>query len=176
MAVPRGLCEPNPINRLQKSGTPKHSTGSLGFLSTVSHPDAIRESRPDECLTSTLVVIVAPAPRSAGRYQVRLDGDDRVLCVSRTPFCDAARKLEAEGYDPNITLVMRHAGSQTECLRAPLRAAASLSVEDTPYGPKFRRWKPISTRAVAPRSAPNERAATTLAPPPFEALHRKARI
>jgi hypothetical protein len=175
--VPRGgLPQPNVINELEFGGTPKHPTGSLGFPSRVSHPDAACERPPDECLTSTLVVIVTRAPSGTGRYQARLEHEDQVLCVSSTPYFDAARKLMTEGYDPNITLVMRRAGSQTECLRAPLGAAAALTVEETPYGPKLRRWKPLSTLAVVPRIAPNEQAATTLAPAPSEARHRKARI
>jgi hypothetical protein len=176
LAVPRGLCEPNSINSLQKSGTPKDSTRSLGFLPRVSHHDAGSESRPDGCLTSTLVVIVTPVPSGTGRYQARLEDDDHLLCLSSTPYFDAARKLLNEGYDRNLTLVMRHTGSQTECLRAPLGAAAALTIEETPYGPQLRRWKPFSTLAVAPRIAPNEQASTTLVPPRSEARYRKARM
>jgi hypothetical protein len=123
-----------------------------------------------------LTITATPTSRHAGHYVARLDGDDRVLCVSRTPYFDAARKLATEGYNPNITLVMRHAGSRTECLRASLGAASAQTVEETPYGPKFRRWKAIPTLAVAPRIAPNNQAATTLAAPQAEARHRKVRI
>jgi hypothetical protein len=129
----------------------------------VSHPDPACERRRDEGLDSTLVVIVAPAPNGRGHYQARLQQPDRVLCVSTTPYFDAARKLAGEGYDPKVTLVMRLAGSQTECLRAPLWAAAALTVEDTKYGPKVRGWKPFPTLAVPPKIAPSERAASTLA-------------
>jgi hypothetical protein len=139
----------------------------------VSHQDTAYESRSGERLTSTLAVIVAPALRGTGRYQARLEDNDRVLCVSNTPYFDAARKLVTAGYDPNITLVMRHAGLETECLRAPLGAAAALTVEETPYGPKLRRWKPLFTLAVAPRTAPNDRAATTLAAPTVKSARRK---
>src|SRR5262249_48970055 len=115
LAVPRELCQPNSINSLQQSGTPKHPTGSLGFPSTVSHPDAC-ESRTGEYFTSTLVVIVTPAPSGTGRYQAHLENDDHVLCVSSTPYFDTARKLVSKGHDLNTTLVMRHAGLETECL------------------------------------------------------------
>ena len=110
-----------------------------------------------------LKIVVTPAPCHPWRYEARLDGDDRVLCSSTTPFFAAARKLLAEGHDRDLILVMRHAGSDTESLRGPLGAAATLTVEETPYGPKVRRWKPISTLAVAPKIARNNRAATTLA-------------
>jgi len=112
------------------------------------------------------MVIATPAPRGAGRFEARLDGDDHVLCVSRTPFFDAARELVADSYDPNVTLFLRHAGSDTDCLRASLGTAASLTVEETPYGPKVRRWMPISTLAVTPRIAPGKQAATALADRP----------
>ena len=109
-----------------------------------------------------LKIVVTPAPRHPWRYEARLDGDDRVLCSSTTPFFAAARKLLAEGHDRSVMLVMRHAGSDTESLRATVGAAATLTVEETNYGPKLRRWKPISTLAVVPRIAPDNWAATSL--------------
>jgi hypothetical protein len=139
----------------------------------VSHSDPAYERGRNNCLDSTLVVIVAPAPNGRGHYQARLQEPDRVLCVSTTPYFDAARKLVGEGYDPNVTLVMRLAGSQTECLRAPLWAAAALTVENTKYGPKLRRWKPLSALAVPPQIAPNKRAATPLAAPAVKSTRRK---
>ena len=172
--MPRGgLPQSNVVNELESGGTPKHPTGSLAFPSAVSHPGAACERRCDKRLNPTLVVIVAPAPNGRGHYQARLQEPDRVLCVSTTPYFDAARKLAGEGYDPNVTLVMRLAGSQTECLRAPLWAAAALTVENTKYGPKLRRWKPLSALAVPPQIAPNKRAATTLAAPAVKSTRRK---
>ena len=117
---------------------------------------------------ASLIVIATPAPRGAGRYQARLYDDDRVLCVSRTPFFDAARELVAIGYDPNTELTLRHAGSNADSLSARLGTAASLTVEETKCGPQFRRWKPIPALAVAPRIASGERAAITLALHPIQ--------
>jgi hypothetical protein len=37
-----------------------------------------------------LTILLSPATSGIGRFEARLDGDDRVLCVSRTPFFDAA--------------------------------------------------------------------------------------
>jgi hypothetical protein len=130
----------------------------------VSHQDAAGESKPHS-LASTLVVIVAPAPRSAGRFEAHLDGDDHVLCVSRTPFLTAARKLVAQGYDRGLTIILRHAGSDTDSLRAKLGTAASLTVKETGYGPQLQPWKPISTLPIRAAIAPDDRAATALAPP-----------
>lgn len=106
---------------------------------------------------SALTIIITPA--GTGRYEARLAGDDRVLCVSRTPFFDGARILVAEGFGPNVTLVMRHAGSVTECLRSPLGEAAASTVEETKYGPQLRVWKAMPTLADAPGIALDERAA-----------------
>ena len=123
-------------------------------------------SKRDLSSVATLIVVATPAPRGAGRFEARLDGHDRVLCVSRTPFFDAARKLLAQGYDTNDLLILRHAASDTDSLRAKLGAAASLTVEETDYGPKLRRWKPMPALAVTPRIAPGGRAANTLARSP----------
>jgi hypothetical protein len=102
-------------------------------------------SKRDLRYLAPLKIVVTPAPRGAGRFEARLDGDDRVLCVSRTPFFDAARKLLAQGYDPND---LRHAGSDTDSLRAKLGTAASLTVKETGYGPELEPWKRFSTLPV----------------------------
>ena len=55
--------------------------------------------RGSRCL-APLKIVITPAPRGAGRYEARLDGDDRVLCVSRTPFLDAAKAMIVAGHKP----------------------------------------------------------------------------
>jgi hypothetical protein len=87
-------------------------------------------------------------------------------CAYReTPFFDAARELLAQGYDPSDLLMLRQAGSDTDSLRAKLGTAASLTVKETRYGPQLQSWKPFSTLPVRARNAPDDRAATALAPP-----------
>ena len=100
----------------------------------------------------SLLITVTPSSRSPGQFEARLN--DRQLCVSKTPFFEAARVLMAEGVDPRTMLVMRHAGSQTDSLRASLAAASALTVEETIYGPKLRRWKPFSALDGSLRIAP----------------------
>jgi hypothetical protein len=103
-----------------------------------------------------ITVVVAPTSRRTGRYVARLGERGLVLCKSSTkPFLDAARILITLGFDPSITLVMRHAGSETE--------SAALTVEDTKYGPRLRPWKPLSTLAVSRKIASPPMPATTLA-------------
>jgi hypothetical protein len=69
----------------------------------------------------------------------------------------AARQLIAEGYDSRAILVLRHAGSDEDCLRANLQTAASLTVEVTKHGPRFRLWKPMPALAAASRDYANRR-------------------
>ena len=99
--------------------------------------------RDSRCLVP-LKIVVVPAPRGAGRYEVRLDGNDRVWCISRVPFLDAARALIAAGHDADAILEMCRPGASSWGLRAPLQIAAQLDVAETPFGPKFvRRRRPI---------------------------------
>ena len=120
--------------------------------------------------THSLVIVVAPASRSTGQFEAYLN--DRQLCVSRTPFYEAARVLMAEGVDPRTTLVMRHAGSQTDSLKASLAAAAGSTVEETIYGPKLRRWKPLSALDGSLRIAPTAPGGSRSRAKDSDALHR----
>jgi hypothetical protein len=156
--VPRGgMPQPNENNNLEFGGTFKSSTGSFGFLPRVSHQDTTRENRSPDC-ASTLTLIITPAPRSAGRYEAHLDGEDHVWCVSRMPFLDAARALIAAGHDANAILEMYRLGASSWDLRAPLLVAAQLDVAETPFGPKFvrRRW-PIEACVDCNRSTARAR-------------------
>ena len=120
-------------------------------LATQGSADCAPETRREG---PEIAVVVAPTPRRTGRYKARLGQTGMVLCKSSTkPFLDAARKLMDLGFDPTTILLMRHAGSETECLRSTIGVAAALTVEDTDYAPRFRPWKPISTRAVSRRIA-----------------------
>ena len=165
--MPRGgIPQASKNNNLEFSGTLKSSTGSFSFLPKVSHQTTTSESK-SHC--PTLKIIITPASSGGDRFEARLYGDDRVvLCISRTPFLDAARQLIADGYDPNLTLILRRATSDTDDLWANLGTAASLTVEETAYGPKLRRWKPFSTLAVKPRIAFDDLPAITPAPRPDE--------
>jgi hypothetical protein len=129
-----------------------------------SEPARPRDN-PDHRSEQPLVIVVEPVGHR-GRFGATLDG--RVLVASsRTPFCDAARVLLAEGVDPATRIVMRHAGSATGALSATVSGAAQLTVEDGDDSPRFRKWRPLLKGPPrwegAPRIAPNDAAATTLA-------------
>jgi hypothetical protein len=120
--------------------------------------------KPDLRSNQPLVIVVEPVGHR-GRFRAGLDG--RVLVASsRTPFCDAARVLLADGVAPPTRIVLRHANSATDALTATMAVAAKLTVEDGDDSPGFRKWRPLlkapSRWEGAPRIAPND-AATTLA-------------
>jgi hypothetical protein len=107
-------------------------------------------SRSKEPHCKQQLLIVEPVGRD--RFAARLDG--RLLATSRTPFCDAARALIAEGADPSTILIMRHAGSEIDALRARLSVAARLTVEERPSGgpPRFARYRPQDPATGSPRT------------------------
>ena len=92
--------------------------------------------------------------------------------IANTIF-DAARKLLAEGYDPNDLLMLRHAGSDADSLRAKLGTAASLTVKETGYGPQLQPWKPFSTLPVRARNAPDDRTTISHRAPVSGPLRRR---
>jgi hypothetical protein len=113
--------------------------------------------------------------KSAGHFQARLQQSNEVLVKnSRQPFLDAARVLMEKGYDPNALLVMKHLGSDTIALRAPLGKAARLTIEEGPHGPRFvgLRTDP-KTRVAAPPIAPSVGALP--GPARIQFAHRRAR-
>jgi hypothetical protein len=101
-------------------------------------------------------IIVTVVPIGADKFEVRQGG--RVLIrASRTPFCDAARRLIAEGHPPGSVLAMRRLGEADFALRSKLGQATKLTVDDTRYGtPRLRRWRPPPGAGASPpvRSSP----------------------
>jgi hypothetical protein len=99
------------------------------------------------------VIVVQPVADKAGFFRGRLADGDCVFGPSRTPFCDAARRLLDLGWDGAALLTMRHADGEHEILRAPIRAAARLTVEESAHGPVFRRHRtglPSAVEAPSP--------------------------
>jgi hypothetical protein len=80
-------------------------------------------------------------------YDARLSGEDEMLCSSSTVFLDAARcLLKSRRAMATDTLTMKHEGSETEALRAPVGIAARRSIEERDTGPhtvRFVAWKPM---------------------------------
>lgn len=106
----------------------------------------------------TATIIVVPIASAPGRFMAKLASNGSVLVTSsRTPFLDSARRLLELGYPANTMLVMRHAGSATNALRATIGNAALLTVKEKTAGnaPRFARWVPYRPSPVSPPIAPN---------------------
>ena len=92
-------------------------------------------------------IIIVPAAN--GRFRAILDRRELIVSA-REPFFASARKLLAEGVDPEMVLTMRHQGSQTRSLTMTVGKAAGLMVDDRDaHGPpNIIRWREApSTRA-----------------------------
>jgi hypothetical protein len=76
----------------------------------------------------------------AGRYDAYADG--RYLLTSAQPLLDGARALLAQGCDPAAMLTMVRPPSTAWAMRAPIGAAAKLTVsEKEGYRPTFRPFR-----------------------------------
>ena len=99
--------------------------------------------------STTIDIVVTAYPRHDGRFEAHHAG--RVLCISREPFCEAARRLLVEGFPPGAVLGLRHIGQHDIALRGRLARAAELTVRDGADGvPRFRRWKASPYGRVSP--------------------------
>jgi len=88
---------------------------------------------------SERVLIVSPHIRRRdganhpNAFDARLAGGGAVLCVSETPFFDAARILLRNGQaKPDDLLVMRHAGKDYDALRGAMSQWTPASREGLP--------------------------------------------
>jgi hypothetical protein len=119
------------------------------------------------------LLTVSPSPKrndndvhTAGRFDARY-GDRLLVERTRTPFCDGARAMLAQGLaDPSDRLVMRHAGSETDALAAKVGVAAKLTVDDAST-PRFHKWVPRSMGDAPMREST---VPVSQAPPPAHAL------
>ncbi len=90
--------------------------------------------------STAIDIAITAYPRRDGRFEAHYAG--RVLCVSREPFCESARRLLAEGFPPGFVLGLRHVGSQDTALCSRLARAAALTVRGgADWVPRFHRWK-----------------------------------
>jgi hypothetical protein len=121
-----------------------------------------------------LTIIVSPA--DGGNFVAHLDG--RPLCnATRSPFLTAARQLLSEGVHPETKVIMRHAGSDTDCLASTIGVAAKLSVKEDRGRLRFVPWEPFPRRVRA-RASGNAGGVPEAAPEAekslYDATRRKA--
>ena len=95
------------------------------------------------------LVTIAPAG-NPGHFSAEVAGE-KIVTSSRTPFCDAARVLLDRRADSNSWLILRHAGSDTDCLRGKVGVIAKITVaEGDRDAPRFRPWRPFLSRRGSP--------------------------
>ena len=131
----------------------------------VCHP--VRRDAPVAILA--LAAVGPHGERPPGLYDAYL-GTRLLAARTRQPFLDGARALVALGFDPGTTVVLKHIGSDTECLRARLGVAARLTVKERDRGRvTFEPWQdaPLSS-PVAPPAAQMLPAYTEGHPKQFE--------
>jgi hypothetical protein len=134
--------------------------GKLSVADGTSTTPYGKNKQAAESEPALIVIVVRPVANRPGYYEARIAEGEPVIAASRTPFFDAARRLRDLGMDGAAVLVMRHADSNTECLRA-IGVAAALTVEEGAHGPVFRRHRTGSSTAVeAPDMRSGDRAST----------------
>jgi hypothetical protein len=154
--------ENGPVERGNAPSGPNMLSVADGALTT-SKPTGTQGHTPAAIAgTFGLGLIVAPDPARVGHFTARLLNENRrLIAYSRMPFCNAARALVAEGLDEAAPLTMRHRGSATACLSAPIGTAGRLAVEESAHGRVFRALrKAPRSAAEAPPVRPDEPAAS----------------
>jgi len=86
------------------------------------------------------------------------------LCESKTPLFTAARIFQAEGIPDDTPITMTHEGSGIVSMRSTVGEAASRIVEETDKkGPRFKRYRPMSSEM--PRQRVREQSKTAMDEP-----------
>jgi hypothetical protein len=105
-----------------------------------------RKSAPVNATACPQVTITIAPDVRRGRYRAYLETEQEMLCTSRQPFFDSARKLIARGHGPQTMLIMRWQGAEGWALRGPLGVAAKLTLDE--HNGSFAKWKSLSRSAV----------------------------
>jgi hypothetical protein len=95
------------------------------------------------------IEVVLKQKATPGLFSVEYTGTI-IVEASRSPICDAARKLHALGCSDDSVVVARHHGSDIQSMRGPLWAWRSLTVREDRNGPRLVRWEPFSLRRISP--------------------------
>ena len=121
------------------------SLTSLGKSHSSLRPSNRRDHPPVQQFSDQVRLCVIAPSDAADRFDAMVDGEI-VVQSSRTPFCDTARVLLDRGVDSNSWLILRHAGSRTDSLRAKAGVAAKLTVKEPDCGrAHFARYVPFLT-------------------------------
>jgi hypothetical protein len=122
----------------------------------------MQQLAPQQRNGNQITIIAAPTSRRFV-FATRIEASNRYLVASTyQPLLDSARRLLDHGYDPALTLVMKHEGSDTEAPRSTIGAAARLTVKESAAGrgPRFVPWNVFRPCPVASPIAPQRAVAT----------------
>jgi hypothetical protein len=75
-------------------------------------------------MAETVVLISHPCRQWPGAYDLKVASDGWLLCISRDPLRDAAKRLIEEGYDPASALIIRDSYDAVPELRSTIKEAA----------------------------------------------------
>lgn len=110
--------------------------------------------------TQGQAVLIRAFPLGGSWFEAQCSGQ-LIVARTREPLLDGARALLAAGYHPDTVIVLRHAGSDINALRARIGTAARFYVEESGHGPLLRSLRKAAPRAVdRPPVAQTCRAAT----------------
>jgi len=91
-------------------------------------------------------IIILVSSTGGGRFRAIVEAR-QIMASSRAPFLAGCRVLPAEGMAADAVAVMRHMGSDTDCLKGKVGTAAGLMVAEDHSGIRFRKFTPISRKA-----------------------------
>jgi hypothetical protein len=101
-----------------------------------------------------ITILVAETAVHHGLFTAALPDGRQLVGASRTPFCDAARVLVAEGCDPAETVQMCREVGGTIALSGKLGEVAKLTVVERDRDiPRFTRFQPHPHATTASRIA-----------------------
>jgi hypothetical protein len=113
------------------------------------HRAALHRNSPEQQWSNQVRLVVISPTGAPDHYDAFVDGE-LVVNSTRQPFVDAARALLERGAASNSWLILRHADSDIDSLRAKVGVAAKLTVRDRADGvPTFRRLNPCQDSAPA---------------------------
>jgi hypothetical protein len=103
---------------------------------------------------SLALAIIVALPAGPGRFVPTLNGEP-LSGPTTEPLLDGCRVLRDRGVPLSAMAVLRHPGSDADCLSARIGYAATRSVvEDGVTGPRLVRWKAPQTCVDRPPIAP----------------------
>ena len=169
VAIPAEELEANAVRDLERLTRLKAHHAPKGLPSGLTNTPPSYFVEPDQQSNPPgTIKVILTAANQRGRSKASVLDGTILISSSRQAFLDSARALIRAGYDPDNWLEAWRVDSTEFVLRARLRTAALLTIDDRRT--ILARWKPFSPSAVALSIRQNARPLPDPAQPP-EALH-----